>query len=156
MIELDIPALGQICLKHLVLDYSGTLSVDGRLLPEVASRLALIAQNLEVHIITSDTHGRATEEMRNLPYDVYILRGDDHSAQKEDYVRDLGIGQVIAIGNGNNDAAMLKAARIGIVVCLEEGCAARALASADVFVKSIENALDLLLKPNRLIATLRK
>jgi len=156
MIELSIPAFGQIRLNYMVIDFSGTLSVDGKLLPEVTAKLTQLAQNLKVHIITSDTHGRAAEELRNLPCILRIFTGDDCSAQKEKYVRELGADEVMAIGNGNNDVAMLKAARIGVAVCLDEGCATQALASADVFVKSVEDALDLLLKPNRLKATLRR
>ena len=50
---------------------------------------------------------------------------------------------------------MLKAAKIGVAVCLNEGCAADAVTSSDIFVSSIADGLDLFLNPKRLKATLR-
>lgn len=155
MIEFDIQDLGIIKIQHIICDFSGTLSVDGRLLPGIKDKLNHLAEQLEVHILTSDTHGKAKEELKGLNATVQILEGEDHTGQKAKYVHDLGAQSVIAIGNGNNDRKMLKAARIGICVCLDEGCAAAALQSADIFVKSIDHALDLLVHPKRLIATLR-
>jgi soluble P-type ATPase len=50
---------------------------------------------------------------------------------------------------------MLRAAKLGIAVCLKEGCSKRATEAAQIFVKSPLDAIDLLLSPKRLIATLR-
>ena len=155
MIDFDIPGLDIIKIQHIICDFSGTLSVDGMLLPGIKDKLNRLAGQLEMHILTSDTHGKAREQLKGLNATVHILEGDDHTGQKEKYAHDLGAESVVAIGNGNNDRKMLKAARIGICVCLDEGCATAAIQSADIFVKSIDNALDLLLYPKRLIATLR-
>ncbi|UCD18277.1 MAG: HAD hydrolase family protein, partial [Candidatus Zixiibacteriota bacterium] len=86
---------------------------------------------------------------------VHILDGDIHNAEKARYLAELGAEKCAALGNGNNDAAMLAAAKIGIAVMLEEGCSAAALKSADIFVRSAADALALLLNPARLKATLR-
>jgi soluble P-type ATPase len=86
---------------------------------------------------------------------VHILTGEDHDVQKERYVEKLGPEGVMALGNGNNDRRMLKRARVGVAVCLSEGCAADAVASANLVVASAPDALDLLLHPKRLLATLR-
>jgi soluble P-type ATPase len=51
---------------------------------------------------------------------------------------------------------MLEEAALGIAVLGPEGLAVPALLAADVLVASIEDALDLLLNPRRLIATLRR
>jgi soluble P-type ATPase len=155
MVILNIPGPGSAELHYLVCDFSGTLSVDGRLLPGIRDKLNRLAEQLDVLILTSDTHGKAKDELTGLIATIHILEGEDHTSQKEKYVHDLGAESVIAIGNGNNDRKMLNAARIGICVCLDEGCATAALQSADIFVKSIDDALDLLLFPKRLIATLR-
>lgn len=50
---------------------------------------------------------------------------------------------------------MLHEAALGLVVIQAEGAAQIAVAAADIVSKSIEDALDLLLRPKRLIATLR-
>jgi soluble P-type ATPase len=155
VIEIDIPRSGIFKIQHIICDFSGTLSVDGVLLPGIKEKLNRLADQLEVHILTSDTHGKAREELKGLSATIHILEGEDHTGQKEKYTHDLGAESVIAIGNGNNDRMMLKAARIGICVCLDEGCSTAAIQSADIFVKSIDHALGLLLSPKRLIATLR-
>jgi hypothetical protein len=62
---------------------------------------------------------------------------------------------VVAIGNGSNDVPMLKEGVVGICVVGPEGASTAALLGADVVVTDIRDALGLLLKPQRLVATLR-
>jgi hypothetical protein len=45
--------------KQLVLDFTGTLSRDGVLLPGVAERLNKLAENLQLTVLTADTFGTA-------------------------------------------------------------------------------------------------
>ena len=85
-----------------------------------------------------------------------FLASEDHTLEKRSYVESLGAEGVFAIGNGNNDVGMLRAARVGVAVCLAEGCSGEAAAAADILVRSPLDALDLLLNTNRLIATLRR
>jgi soluble P-type ATPase len=155
MFELDIPGFGPLRLEHLVSDFTGTLSVDGGLVEGVRERLNKISEFLKIHILTADTFGKAGEELKGINCDVHILRGEDHDVQKEEYVKRLGPEGVMAIGNGNNDRRMLRIARVGVVVCLPEGCSRDALTSGDILVRTPIDALDLLLNPKRLKATLR-
>ena len=155
MFKIDIPGFGKVILKHLVSDFTGTLSVDGRLLPGVKGRLNKIAKFLKIHILTADTFGRARAELKGINCKIHILEGRNHDIQKEKYIKKLGAQNVIAFGNGNNDRRMLKTARLGIALCLSEGCSTDAIKSSDIIVKSTADALDLLLKPKRLKATLR-
>jgi soluble P-type ATPase len=64
--------------------------------------------------------------------------------------------RTVAIGNGNNDHLILKEAVIGIAVLGDEGISVSTMKNADIVVKNISDALDLFLKPKRLIATLRE
>lgn len=153
--ELDIPGFGLVRLEHLVSDYTGTLSVDGKLSKGVRERLNKISEFLNIHILTADTFGMARAELEGIDCDIRILDGENHDVQKEEYVSKLGAQNVIALGNGNNDRRMLKTARIGVAVCLSEGCASDAVRAADILVASITDGLDLLLEPRRLKATLR-
>ena len=50
---------------------------------------------------------------------------------------------------------MLRASALAIAVLEQEGMCCRLLGEADVCTRSIEDALDLLLYPVRLVATLR-
>jgi soluble P-type ATPase len=141
--------------EHLVSDFTGTLSFDGKLLTGVKKQLNRIAKFLKIHVLTADTFGKARQELEGVQCEIHILIGENHDIQKEEYINKLGTEAVVAFGNGSNDRRMLKTARIGIAVSLGEGCAIGAMMSADVFVTSAKDGLDLLLNPKRCKATLR-
>ncbi|RJQ18653.1 MAG: ATPase P [Nitrospiraceae bacterium] len=155
MLEIDIPNFGVVRLQHLVSDFTGTLSFNGKIIPGVKERLNSIAEFLEIHVLTSDTFGTALSELKDIPCNAHVLEGEYHDLQKEEYVEKLGASSVVAFGNGNNDRKMLRLARIGIAVSESEGCAVDILMAADVHITSINAGLDLLLNPRRLKATLR-
>jgi P-type E1-E2 ATPase len=156
MIELNIPGRGTIQLEHLVCDVNGTLAVDGQLAEGLARIITNLRDRLEVHLLTADTHGREShiDQQLNLRA-IRILPGEE-SQQKAEYVLSLGAERVIAIGQGANDAAMLRLAAIGICVLSLEGTAVETLTSADLVVSDIYTAFELLEKPLRIVTTLRK
>ncbi len=155
MLEINIPGFGLAKLEHLVSDYTGTLSIDGTLIPGVKEQLNNIAQFLSVHIVTADTFGTARGEVKDIKCETIFLAGEDQDIQKEDYIKKLGPDHVVAVGNGNNDRRMLRAARLGIAVIEGEGASAQAVMAAAIVVRSITDAFALLLNPTRCKATLR-
>ena len=155
MYSVDIPGFGEVKVEYLVSDFTGTLSVDGMLLPGVEDRLNRISEFMQVQILTADTFGKARESLEKVNCTINILTGADHDLQKEAYVKELGSDKVVALGNGNNDRKMLVAARVGIAVAEGEGCAVEAIVAANILVRSAQDGLDLLLNPKRLKATLR-
>lgn len=155
MIEIVVPGYRTLHLQHLVMDYNGTLARDGRLLDGVRPRLDNLADRLHLHMITADTFGLAREELAGVRCDLAILSGDEQATAKLAYIRNLSPDRVAAIGNGRNDRLMLAAAVLGIAVVQEEGAAIETLSAADVVVSDVRSALDMLLFPKRLIATLR-
>ena len=156
MIELNIPGRGSLRLEHLVTDVNGTLAVDGVLIDGVAKRVAAIQDRLRVHMLTADTHGRQALIDKQLNLVATRLGAGNEQEQKRSFVEKLNAASVVAIGQGANDAAMLKAAALGICVLSPEGIALETLLAADVVVPDIMAAFDLLDKPVRLVATLRK
>jgi len=155
MIEIDVPGFGNLRLQHLVADFNGTLAIDGILLPEVAERLQRLGQALHVHVLTADTQGTARREIDAERATLVVIPEVSQADAKADYVRQLGADEVVAIGNGRNDRKMLRAAALGIAVIQREGGAVEALAHADVVAAGIVDALDMMLSPKRLVATLR-
>ncbi|MDY0148015.1 MAG: HAD family hydrolase [Halothiobacillus sp.] len=145
----------RLSLAHLVLDYNGTLAEDGALILGVPERLVQLAEHMTIHVITADTHGSAAQKLAGLPVSLHILPPGAQSEAKAAFVRELGANLCVAIGNGRNDATMLQETALGLVVIQAEGAAQITVAAADIVSKSIEDALDLLLHPKRLIATLR-
>ncbi len=155
MIKVEIPGYGHLELVHFVTDFSGTLSEDGKVLPGVKEKLNELSSKLKIHVLTSDTFGRAEKELEGVNCILHVLKGTGHVFQKEKYILDVGADGVVALGNGNNDVNMLRAAKLGICVCLKEGCSVGALTASKILVMSPVDAIDLLLYPKRLIATLR-
>jgi P-type E1-E2 ATPase len=156
MIQLNIPGRGEIELHHAVFDVNGTLAVDGVLIEGVAERLKQLKEHLDIHLITADTHGRQAEIDAQLGITARRMLPNSERQQKVVFLNELGRSQAAAIGNGSNDVWMLEAAAVGIAVLGVEGLSSEALRAADVVVPSVLDALDLLLNPKRLVATLRR
>ena len=155
MIEISIPGYKYLRLKHLVMDYNGTMACDGVLIDGLPEILEKLYNELDVHVLTADTFGKVQSEISELKVVVSILPADNQDKGKLDYITHLGSEFTVCIGNGRNDRLMLKNAGLGIVLIQEEGANIETLLSADVVCKDIVSALNLLLNPKRLTATLR-
>ncbi|MCI0627726.1 MAG: HAD hydrolase family protein [Acidobacteria bacterium] len=155
MIEVVIPGFKRLHLSHLVLDYNGTLAVDGELLPGVRPRLKALSGSLRIHVLTADTFGKAKEGIAGVACELSILAQENQDRAKQVYVERLTASEVAAIGNGRNDRLMLQAAALGIAVLQAERAAAETITAADIVTNNVLDALDLLTHPLRLIASLR-
>ncbi len=156
MIQLDIPGRGTLRIAHLVSDVNGTIAKDGHLLDKVAKPLAALRDRVTIHLLTADTYSRQDNIDLMLGLKAIRIQPGDEARQKAAYVQRLGAETVMAIGQGANDAEMLRAAAIGVAILGDEGLAGAALQSADLVMGSIYEALNLLEYPTRLIATLRR
>jgi P-type E1-E2 ATPase len=156
MIELNIPGRGFMQLKHLVCDVNGTLAVDGQLPEGMVSVLTRLKDRLTLHLLTADTHGRQHIIDQQLNLKAVRIQPNNEAMQKADYVHHLGAEHVAAIGQGANDAQMLKAATLGICVLSTEGTAVETLMAADLVTASIFDALNLFENPLRIVASIRK
>jgi P-type E1-E2 ATPase len=139
-----------------VLDVNGTITIGGQLVAGVQERVARLRESLEIHMVTADTRGRQDIIDAALGLTATRIAPKAEAARKASFVRWLKSDAVCAIGNGANDAGMLRAATLAIAVLGEEGLALEALNAADVVAPHINVALDLLLDPPRLVATLRR
>ena len=156
MIEINIPGRGLLRLEHLVKDVNGTLAIDGQLIAGVAKQISALGDRLTMHMLTADTHGRQALIDQQLNLTAVRIQPGSESEQKVEYVRKLGAETVVALGQGANDAKMLKEAALGICVMSQEGIAVETLLSADLVMPNITAALELLERPLRIIASLRK
>ncbi len=156
MLSLNIPGFGQLTLQYLVSDVNGTLAVDGNLLPGVAERFARLQAQIEIYLLTANTHGRQHEIDAALGLQATIITPGQEAKQKADFIRQLGPSRVIALGQGANDAAMLQTAALGLAVLSPEGLSLAAWQAADLIFPDVLAALDALLAPNRLRASLRR
>jgi len=155
MIDIMIPGFGRLALSELVCDFNGTLASDGRLLDEARVLLPDVAKVVDIRVVTGDTFGSASDELRDCPCDLTLLAPHSQAQAKAALVGRIGAARVVAIGNGRNDRLMLQAAALAIGVIGNEGIASEAASASHVVTRHIGHALELLLEPRRLTATLR-
>lgn len=156
MIEVEIPGWLTYRFQNLVLDVNGTIAKDGILLGGVSELLAELRPQIDIHLVTADTHGNQDVLDQGLGLSAVRIPVHNQAKAKLDFVKQLGAGMAVAIGNGANDALMLEGASLGIAVIGPEGAAMEALLKADIVVADIQSALGLLLHTKRLAATLRR
>ena len=147
-----VPGAATLGLRHLLLDFNGTLAYDGALIDGVAERLIALSATLDIEVLTGDTYGTVEHALAGLPVrHTVVVSGADKAAR----TRALVASGVAAVGNGRNDADMLGLATLGVAVLGPEGAHAQALTAAQIVVPDIRAVLDLFLHPQRLVAALR-
>ena len=128
--RIEIPEYKTLNIDTIFADFNGTLAIDGVIPPSVRQRILTLAGNFQIYVLTADTNGTAKEQ----------CEGSRHCA---------------AIGNGRNDELMLREAALSIAVMDQEGAYGKVMREADLCTGCIEDALDLLIYPKRIIAGLR-
>lgn len=159
MISCLIPGRAGLEIQHLVCDVNGTLACDGSLLPGVERTLSQLKDLVKIHLVSADTYGTLNsleDQLGSIVISYARLKPWSEAEQKLEYVENLGASAVVAIGQGTNDRLMLKAAGLGICVLSLEGTAVETMLNADILSPDILSALDLLLHPDRMKATLRQ
>ncbi len=178
MLEYKIPNYKHLKINNVVLDFNGTLACNGQIINGVKERINILSKKCNITVLTADTFGTVKEMFVDTDINIEIIKTGNglnykrdytHLASpststassnglnyKRDFIKKLGAADVIAIGNGANDELMLKEAVLGILIIGEEGAATTSLLSSDLVVTNILNALDLLIYPGRLIASLRR
>ena len=126
MIKVDIPGRESLELDNLVLDFNGTIAVDGRILENIKKPLKVIT-------IPTGCAG----------------------VHKSELVKKLGQKYTAAIGNGFNDIEMFKNAELSVAVIEGEGTCSKLIINSDIVTRSIGEALNLFLIPNHIKADLR-
>lgn len=155
MLEVKIPGRNPLRLSNLILDYNGTIAVDGKVIEGVRDRLEVLSSSLGIHVLTADTFGSVRNELSGIACRLSVISLENQAQAKMEYVRKLGCEEAVCIGNGRNDVTMLHNAALGIAVIQSEGACLEAVLAADVVTTSVLDALDLLIHPLRLTATLR-
>jgi soluble P-type ATPase len=152
-LSVAIPGLPGLRLEHLLVDVNGTLTNRGELLEGVEERLGRLSGALDIRLVSADTFGTLDSIAARMNVSaVRASTGED----KLRLLEGLGRDRCAVIGNGSNDALVLEAAALGLAVTGPEGASTAALRAADVVCASAADALDLLLDPMALSATLRR
>lgn len=155
MKEIHIPGFGNIELEHLVLDYNGTLAVDGKVIDGVRDRLKKLSRDLKVHVLTADTFGTVVSEFEGYDIEIKVMDSDDSAIHKRKVVETLGDRNSVCIGNGYNDIEMMKVAGLSLGIMQKEGMSGKLIFYSDIVYNNIIDALDSLSNVNRIRASLR-
>lgn len=152
---IDIPGYKILNLNTLLLDYNGTIAIDGMISDSVKERLYKLAGEFKIFVLTADTHGTAGKQCEGLPLEVCTFPTENVADYKAEILNQQGRGNCICMGNGRNDIKMFKGAALSVAIMGTEGVCGALLKESDICVTSIEDGLDLLLNPKRIIADLR-
>lgn len=152
---IEIPGYKTLNIDTVLFDYNGTIATDGAIPEAVRETITALAKDYIIYVLTADTHGTAKAACEGLPVTIHTFPSDAAAQEKLRILQQLGADRCVAIGNGRNDVPMCQAAALSIGVMGSEGMYSGLSAVTDVTVKSIDDAMHLLLKPKRLIATLR-
>ena len=155
MIRIEIPGTGPVIIQNVMFDYNGTIAADGRLLDGVGPAMNRLSHRLDFQVVTADTFGSVQAQLEGVKAKVVLISNQDQDQKKLDLLNAIGADTTMAVGNGVNDALMLKHAALGVAVLGEEGMAMPALMSADVMIRNILDVFAFFENPKRLIATLR-
>lgn len=155
MIEINIPGQNSLNIENIIFDLNGTLAVDGKISDEIINLLSKLKKHVNIYVVTAGTHGGLEKIKEETGLDIVKIESGREAEQKLDFIKNIDPTKTIAAGNGKNDIMMLKEAILSISVIEGEGCTTEAILSSDISVRSARDLLELLLKPTRIMATLR-
>lgn len=140
-------------LNTVILDLNGTLSVNGQVPDGVRERLdKLKALGFKIYLFSGDQRGTAAGIAINLGIE---LQKATTLEEKAALTNKLDLKHTVAIGNARIDIGTFKPVKLRIGTLQAEGIHVEILKHIDVLTPSINDALDLLLNPDSLCATMR-
>jgi len=154
MISIQRPGMESLELHFVLIDFEGTLAMDGRVHPKAKDKVNLLSKRVTVYIFTKSSKEKVEETLKKMKAEILYMTEGDSSQQKLDVLQRLGPHQTAVIGNGFDDVQIMEQAGLGMCVIGKEGSSPEAVAKADLVVTSVLDALDFLLKPLRQGATL--
>lgn len=154
MISIQRSGMGSLDIHFVLIDFEGTLAMDGRVHPKAKDKVNLLSKRATLYIVTKSSREKVEETLRKMTVEILYVPEGDSSQQKLNLLQRLGPHQTAVIGNGLDDARIMEQAGLGMCVIGKEGSSAEAVAKADLVVTHVLDALDFLLKPLRQRATL--
>lgn len=149
----NVPDVGEIEIKTIVLDLNGTLSVIGIIPDGVKEKLLKLKEmGIKVVLFTGDQRGTAASLCKE--YGIDLVR-TKNGVEKEEEMSKYDSETTAAIGNARIDIGTFKLAKVSVATLQAEGIHANILKYVDVVVPSINAALDLFIDTDTFAATMR-
>ena len=151
--QYKIPGMGELEINTIILDLNGTLSVGGKIVDGVHDRIENIKRlGIKFMLFTGNTRNDADEIAHDLDID---WKQASNAIEKRNLARSMNPDTCASIGNGRIDLELMEVVKLGIAVLQAEGVHTRTLLACDLVVPTINDALDLFIDQDRLIASLR-
>lgn len=149
-----IPGQDELEIKTIILDLNGTLSVAGTVPRGVKERLGQLKdKGFIVLFLTGNTRNDADELAADLGIEWKLAK---NAEEKQNLALELEPETCASIGNGLIDLELMKVVKLRIVTLQAEGVHVQTMLNSDIVMPTINDALDLFLDEQRLIATLRR
>jgi soluble P-type ATPase len=157
MKNISIPKFGKLHIENVIFDINGTIQFQGEITDQVVEKIKILKEIYNIYLISSDTRGNLKDIAKRLSVDYVKINAENmtDAKAKSEELNKLGKNSTIAVGNGNNDALMLKNAGLGILIIGSEGAGTKSLKNADVVFTSPIDVIDFLMDEKAMIATLR-
>ncbi|MHA1488939.1 MAG: HAD family hydrolase [Promethearchaeota archaeon] len=157
MRKITIPYHGEITIKNVIFDINGTIQFKGQISEELVQKFDELKKSYNILLVSSDTRGNLKNIAKKLGVNFKKVntQGINDAEAKNNELIKLGKEVTVAIGNGNNDALMLKNAILGIAILGSEGASTRSILNSDVVFTDVINAIEFLLDEKTMISTLR-
>ncbi len=157
-IDIKIPWGEKYSINNVVFDLNGTLANDGKIAENTIDLLEKLARDAKMYIVTADTHNTA-EELKDKLGDlaeIIVLKSNDHAQEKARFVHTLGFRETVTVGNGANDLKMMEEGILSFGIIGGEGLYGPLLAKVDIVVQNVDHAIEMLINPMKIVATIRK
>ncbi|NBG88607.1 hypothetical protein [Isachenkonia alkalipeptolytica] len=157
-IDVKVPWGEKYTINHVVFDLNGTLANNGEIAKTTEKLLKALAQKAKIYVLTADTHntaGKLKEEIGDF-CEIIVLQSSDHSEEKARFVHTLGYRETVTLGNGGNDVKMVQEGILSFGIIAGEGAYAPLLTKVDIVVHNIDHAIEMLIHPRKIVATIRK
>jgi soluble P-type ATPase len=149
----NIPEIGEINIKTIVLDLNGTLADYGIIKQSTKKLLEKLKdKGFKLVLISGDIRGNAAGMAAELGLELY--RGKN-STEKASKTKMFDKETTAAIGNARIDIGTFENAKISVATIRKEGIHTGILKYVDIVVFDIDDALNLFLNPKALEGTLR-
>lgn len=155
MLIYEIPGREDIKIENIVLDYNGTIAVNGKIIEGVKELLTKLKDYVNIYILTADTYGTVEKECKGMEAKVLTFPKENAGESKRDIVKELDGQKTICVGNGFNDIPMFKESILSIAIIEGEGASGKLLVESDIIARSIIESLEIILDINKMKATLR-
>ncbi len=150
----DVPEVGLIEIKTIILDLNGTLSINGNISDLTKEKIKLLTKaGVKIVLFTGDQRGTAESLCNEIGIEFHKAKS---SKEKGDLASKFNHETTAAIGNARIDIGTFENAKISVATLQDEGIHTGIIDHVDVIVPSIESALDLFLNEDTFCATMRK